>query len=230
MVYRIIPLITISLLLILAAGCRQERSQAGQIEALHMKYDIRYMDEMAGDIPTKMLPRTMDAYYTRNTVYTEIEGFLGQFRLVQVADLRRKQVTTLLNFFGNKVYYEGSSGELPAAVHELPGLKYKDTGDTLRIGGLLSHRMEVSTDQDNYDIYYTRDFQIRRPNISTPYQKVSHPLTDFRVGLSQLKMHLSCKSHSVEYIDYETFLIPDSYKQVDRAAMEEIINSLFTKE
>jgi hypothetical protein len=229
-VHRILPLITISLLLILFSACRQEAPLQEQVEAIHLKYDIHYMEDMAGDVPTRILPRTMDAYYTRSKVYTEIDGFLGQFNLVQVADLRRKQVTTLLNFFGNRVYYEGSSGELPAAVHELPGLTYRDTGDTLRIGGLLSHRMEVHTDHESYDIYYTRDFHARRPNISTPYQKVNHPLTDFRVGLSRLKMHLSCKSNSVEHVDYETFLVPDSYKEVDRAAMEEIINSLFTKE
>jgi hypothetical protein len=104
------------------------------------------------------------------------------------------------------------------------------TGDTLRIGGLNSERVEVVTENGGYDIYCTREFTIRRPNISTPYHSVEYPLTDFRIQLSMLKMHLSCTASEYVTIESEIFSIPDDYKAVDRATMEHIINSLFTKE
>jgi hypothetical protein len=43
-------------------------------------------------------------------------------------------------------------------------------------------------------------------------------------------MHLTCKKSEYKSVDYEMFIIPEEYKQVNRAAMEEIINNLFTKD
>jgi len=185
---------------------------------------------MAGDIPTKILPRKMDAYYSKHYVYTRIDGFFNQFTLVQIADLKRNQVATLLDFFGTHVSYTGSKGELPAAVMELEGLDMRFTKDTATLGGYLSERIEVETAGSQYDIYYTPEIKVRHPNISTPYTMVKFPLTSFRIQLSHLKMHLTCINSEVKSVDYEMFSIPEEYKQVNRAAMEEIINNLFTKD
>lgn len=185
---------------------------------------------MAGDIPTKILPRKMDAYYSKYFVYTRIDGFFNQFTLVQIADLKRNQVSTLLDFFGTHVSYTGSKGELPASVMDLEELDMKFTKDTITLGGFLSEKIEVKTIDSQYDIYYTPEIKVRHPNISTPYTMVKYPLTSFRIQLSQLKMHLTCNKYEHKIVDYEMFSIPEEYKRVNRAAMEEIINNLFTKD
>ena len=200
------------------------------VDAHYIQYEIEYLEDRAGDIPTRILPGTMDAYYTQYYVLTKIEGFFNQFSLIQIADLKRRRVTTLLNFFGNKVYYVGESGELPAGIVKPGRLKCRNTGETEVIGGLQSERLDVETDTDQYSIYYTRDFSVRRPNISTPYHSVDHPLTDFRIQLSLLKMHLSCSFLEYKTVESEIFTIPEDYRAVNRATMEKIINSLFTKD
>jgi hypothetical protein len=200
------------------------------IDAYHLRYEIEYLEEKAGDIPTRILPGTMDAYYTRYFVLTKIEGFFNQFSLVQVADLKHRRVTTMLNFFGNKVFYAGETGELPAGVARPERLKCRRTGDYEVIGGLRSERMEVEKGDEQFNIYCTQDFSVRRPNISTPYSMVDDPLTDFRIQLSVLKMHLRCSGMVYGSIETKMFDIPEDYRPVDRASMEEIINSLFTKD
>ncbi len=165
------------LLVILLVGCRRVKELPETIDAYYIEYEIEYLEDKAGDIPTKILPRTMDAYYTKYYVLTEIEGFFNQFTLTQIADLKRRRVTTLLNFFGNKVYYVGETGELPAGILELPDLKISSTDETTVIGGLDSERLDVETAQEQYSIYFTKDFSVRRPNISTPYHMVDDPLT-----------------------------------------------------
>ena len=86
----------------------------------------------------------------------------------------------------------GSSGELPAAIIEARQYDLQFTGETEVIGGLNSEKVEVDTGDEQYNIYYTKDFTVRRPNISTPYHSIDFPLSDFRIQLSLLKMHLSC--------------------------------------
>lgn len=211
-------------------GCHRSGRGPEIVDVTHLKYEIEYLEEMAGDIPTKLLPRTMDAYYSRNHVFTRIEGFFNQFTLIQIADLRKKQVSTLLDFFGTHVCYTGEPGELPAGITLPDRLDLRYTGDTATIGGFLSERIEVETNEDNFDIYYTREIKVRNPNISTPYQTVNHPLTAFKIELSQLKMFLKCEDYSRESIDPEIFTISDKYRAVSRPTMEAIINNLFTKD
>ena len=217
-------------LLLLVSGCRRLTTTPETIDSYYLQYEIKYLEEMAGDIPTKLLPRKMDAYYSKHYVYTRIDGFFNQFTLVQIADLKRNRISTLLDFFGTHVSYTGSKGELPAAVMELEGLEIRFTKDTATLGGFLSERIEVKTTDNQYDIYYTPDIKVRHPNISTPYTMVKYPLTSFRIQLSHLKMDLTCNKSEYKSVDYEMFSIPEEYKQVNRAAMEEIINNLFTKD
>jgi len=200
------------------------------IDAHYVKYQIDYLEAKAGDIPTRILPDYMDVFYTKYYVLSRIEGFFNQFSLIQIADLRHRKVTTLLNFFGNKVYYVGRNGELPAAIIAPEQMDLRFTGETTLIGGLNSERIQVDTGEEQFSIYCTKDFSVRRPNITTPYRTIDYPLSEFRVQLSRLKMLLTCAEFESKSIDSEIFIIPDDYRPVSKAAMEEIINSLFTKE
>ena len=224
-------LFTCSLIFIfLLSGCGRFGGLSKTMEANYLKYRIEYMDKMAGDIPTRFLPAQMDSYYTKHFVLTRIEGLFNQFSLIQIADLKRKRVTTLLNFFGNRVFYKGTHGELPAGIKELEQMEYRFTGDTSVIGGLNSERIEIDTGKEQFDIYITRDFSVRQPNIVTPYHTIDSPLTDFPIQLSKLKMHLSCIGFESKTVESELFKVPENYRSVSRLEMEEIINSLFTKE
>jgi hypothetical protein len=200
------------------------------IESYYLQYEIEYLEAKAGDIPTRILPATMDAYYTKYFILTKIEGFFNQFSLIQIADLRHRRVSTLLNFFGNKVYYTGATGELPAAIVEPDRLDLTYTGENVMIAGLSSERVDVDTGKERFSIYFTRDFFVRRPNLSTPYRSVDFPLTDFRIQLSLLKMHLRCTGLKYNTVESKVFTIPEEYRAVSRESMETIINSLFTKD
>ncbi len=212
------------------ASCKRESTKNGGSEVDYIQYKVIYLEKMAGDIPTNVLPGMMHAYYSNRHVMTKIDGFFGQFSLVQVADLRKHTVTSMLHFFGNKIYYIGEKGEMPVSIYPLddPGIEF--TEDTLTISGLASQKVIVSLPDDNYDIYYTKEIDIKSPNITTPYSFIDHVLSDFRVQLSYLKMRLIIDKHKQESIDPAFFEVPEDYKPVSRDTMEEIINNLFTKD
>ena len=218
------------LVFILAVGCSRSSRLPEQLMAHHIRYHIDYLEDRAGDIPTRILPGQMDAYYTDYFVLSRIEGFLEQFTLTQIADLRREKVTTLLRFFDSKFYYEGKNGELPVAIVEPKRMDVTMTGETAVIGGLHSERVEVDTGDEKYSIYLTKDFDVKRPNITTPYRSIAYPLSEFRVQLSLLKMRLSCMEFDTMTVESQIFNIPPEYHPVSRQDMERIINSLFTKE
>lgn len=212
------------------SSCRRNTVLPKTLEAHYVKYHISYLDRMAGDVPTRILPAKMDSWYTDYFVVTKIEGFFSQFSLIQIADLKNKRVATLLNLFGNKVYHRAEKGELPAGIIAPPEMHIRSTGELSVIGGLNSELVKIDTGSETFDMHYTRDFSVRRPNLSTPYGSIDHPLSDFRIQLSYLKMHLTCTEYEPRIIESEIFIVPDDYKAVSRPVMEGIINSLFTKE
>ena len=215
---------------LLLASCDRNRELPETLDAHYVKYQIEYLEAKAGDIPTRILPDKMDTYYTKYYALSKIEGFFNQFSIIQIADLKHKKVTTLLNFFGNKVYYAGGRGEGPVAIREPDQMNITYTGETKIIGGLNSERIDVDTGEEQFSIYFTQDFEVRHPNITTPYRSIDYPLSEFRIQLSLLKMLLTTAAFEIKTIESEIFTIPEDYKSVSRAAMEEIINSLFTNE
>lgn len=188
------------------------------------------MEHMAGDIPTKVLPGVMDAYYTKKYVMTSIKGFFGQFSLVQVANLRQNNVVTMMNFLGTKVYYVGKKGAIPAGIAELNDPKVEYTDDTMSICGMICKKAIVETTDSKYNIFYTDALDIKSPNITTPYNFIDDVLSDFRVQLSFLKMQLIMDAHESTTVESSIFDIPEDYTQVSKQSMESFINSLFTKE
>jgi hypothetical protein len=218
------------LLTLAVFSCQGDSRIPETMEAHYMQYHISYLDRMAGDVPTRILPGKMDSWYTDYFVVTKIHGFFNQFSLIQIADLRNKRVSTLLNVFGSKIYHRGEKGELPAGIIAPSELHILNTGEHSVIGGLNSEQVKIDTGIETYNMYYTRDFSVRKPNMSTPYGSISHPLSDFRIQLSYLKMHLTCTKYETRTIGSEIYSVPDEYKPVTRLVMEEIINSLFTKE
>ncbi len=216
--------------LLIPFGCRHSKENTGSIEADFIKYRVVYLENMAGDIPTRMLPNEMESYYTKKFILTRIQGFFGQFSLVQIANLRQSSVTTMLNFFGNKVFYTGGKGEIPAGIVALNDPNVKLTEDTMRICGMLSYRAEIDCAENNFDIYYTKDIDIKSPNLATPYFFIDNVLSDFRVQLSKLKMRLIMSHHESTVVDATIFNIPEDYEEVSLETMENIINSLFTNE
>jgi hypothetical protein len=226
--FRTIFLLTASLFTI--QSCNLKDRGADVTEADYIEYKVIYMENMAGDIPTQMLPDVMEAYYNKRYIRTSIEGFFGQFSLVQIANLRQNTVTTMLNFFGNRVFYTGKKGELPVGIKELTDPVVRLTNDTTHICGMLSKMAVVETKDSSFDIYYIEDFDIQSPNITTPYYFIEHVLSDFRVQLSLLKMQLIMRHHEKITVESSVFEIPENYKPVSRETMESIINSLFTKD
>jgi len=188
------------------------------------------MENMAGDIPTSILPDQMNAYFAKNHVLTEISGMFGQFSLVQIANLKNNTVISMLNFLGNKIYYIGDKGEIPVGIHPLDNPKIDFTDDTITIAGLKSHKVNIQLADQNYDIFYTNEIEIKNPNITTPYSFIDNVLSDFRVQLSYLKMRIILEEYKKEVVSPSLFEIPDDYEQVSSETMNTIINNLFTKD
>lgn len=198
------------------------------IEVKIIQYDVTYINKNAGGIPTKILPNKMNLIFGGNYAMNSIEGFLGQFSLTYIANLKKKKVTTLLKLFDKKYYYLGSNGEFPCGIDPMKAMVLKPTGKNTNILGFdaIEYEMEHAG-ITGMKIYTTKDIDIKSPNNATPYNSLDEVLLQFYTKLSVLEMYLVAESYEKDSASIDIFSIPDDYVPVTRTKMEKTLAELF---
>ena len=217
------------IVLVFTGACNRHKIPTeGPVNAKVIDYKVEYLESKAGSIPTSILPSKMTLVFAEHIALNRIDGFLGQFSLSYIANLKTTTVTTMLKLFDKKYYYIGKPGELPCGINKMEGIKIHETGHTKEISGFSSKELIVR--EGNYPelyIYTANIDNIKNPNITTPYSEVEGVLLEFYTSLSIMQMKLSASRLYNKEIDWSLFKVPDDYKLISRPEMEKAINELF---
>jgi len=214
-------------LLIFLTSCNKKKSDQ-KVEVKIINYDVTYISKTAGSIPTKILPNRMTLVFGDDYAMNSIEGFLGQFSLIYIANLKKKKVTTLLKLFDQKYFYTGPSGEMPVGIDEMKTMVLKPTGEKTTILGFeaMEYNME-NTGIEGLKVYTTNQIEVKSPNNNTPYKSCDEVLLQFYTKLSVLEMYLVAESFTIDSASVNIFEIPDEYVLVPKAKMEKTLAELF---
>ncbi|MCK4921042.1 MAG: hypothetical protein KAS71_08350 [Bacteroidales bacterium] len=198
------------------------------VEIKIIQYDVTYINENAGSIPTRILPNKMQLVFGDDYAMNSIEGFLGQFSLTYIANLKKKKVTTLLKLFDKKYYYLGPNGEFPCGIDPMKAMVLKPTGKSANILGFKAKEYDLGQIGINgLKIYTTNDIDVKSPNNNTPYSSIDEVLLQFYTKLSVLEMYLVAESFEEDSASINIFSIPDDYEPVTRIKMENTLAELF---
>lgn len=198
------------------------------VEVKIIQYDVTYINKNAGSIPTKILPNKMTLIMGDDYAMNSIEGFLGQFSLIYIANLKRKKVTTLLKLFDKKYYYEGNLGELPIGIDEMKSMILKPTGQKRTILDFEANEYDIeNVGIDGMKVYSTDEIRVKSPNGNTPYKLIDEVLLQFYTKLSVLEMYLTAESYDLDSASIKIFAVPDDYILVPKLKMEKTLSELF---
>lgn len=216
-----------ALVIISFAGCKREK-KIKIVDAQVIEYRVEYIEEVAGSVPTHILPRKMTLVFAGNKAMNNIEGFFGQFSLTYIADLKARTVLTLLKVFDKKYYHEGTEDEPPVGIALMPGMKLEETGRQDEIINFEAKQYILHLPGGHsHDIWVTSDIKIKDPNITTPYKNVDDVLLQFYTELSVLKMLVRAEKYESRSLSTEIFMVPDNYEEVSREKMNNILEELF---
>ena len=189
-----------------------------------IEYKIEYLADKAGSIPTSVLPGKMTLIFADHFALNRIEGFLGQFSISYIANLKTKKVISLLKIFDKKYYYTGKAGELPIGIDSMQGLVIEKTGGKKDIAGISSDEIRVTAPDGKILLIYSAYIDhIKNPNITTPYSEIDAVLLEFYTSLSDLKMKLSASRYYTKDIEWSIFNIPEEYPEVSNTLMTKVI-------
>ncbi|MFO7867887.1 MAG: hypothetical protein R6U95_01140 [Bacteroidales bacterium] len=215
------------LLYILFAGILLLHScKTGENEGT-ITYNIEFNDEERENRPViDMLPNTMNYYFKNKSSVSEI-SFMGMFRTAYISNIEA-QTNSVIFYFLPKGYCATTQfGEETLGFDAMPGIILTRTEETKEILDFTAHKVHISfedTTKDEYDIWYTKEFNVENPNWHTPYKEIDGVLLDYRIKMKGISMHLTIDKFSDAPVDSAKFQVPESYNQVCPEEMDEIFD------
>jgi GLPGLI family protein len=217
----------LTLLVLLLVNCRREKAPAlteGRIE-----FQITYGQQEVGGYSASLLPAKMTMEFRDNMVKNTIQGGMGFFNLVNLSDLNNYQFITYLKFIDKRYIYKGDKNETPCCFALMDGMDIEFTRQTKEIIGFDCKKAIASFPDgsiESFDIWYTEDLQLDKPNGNTPFRKIPGVLLEFNTIMGNANMHMVAMNCDVTRIPAKIFELPKNYKQVSKLEIETILNAL----
>ncbi|ALO13958.1 hypothetical protein L21SP5_00278 [Salinivirga cyanobacteriivorans] len=210
------------LIIVLLNGCT--RNQEGVIE-----YNISY-DQSPDDNPLiNLMPTSMDFYFKDQKVLTQIQGWMGIFKSIQLSDLEDSTNVLMMKLLDKKYYYVRHLKDAPLAFEtlDIKNIEYLKKDTVYK--GFNCNRARVYMNDSaatKFDLLYTDEIDIPSPNRNNPFIEVPGVLMQFRMEFKGISLQLDFKDYRDTVFPETTFAIPASYEKISRKEMSDFFNEL----
>ncbi len=217
------------LLLVIPLTFSCKKKSTGDIPQGVIEYKIIYLQDEIGNLSTGVLPQKMEVIYKKDKVKNTIEGALGFFHLINIADLNKNTNTTYLKFIDKKYVYEGKKSEYPCCFGQFDDMKISITDETKEIIGLECTKAIASfnnSEKQSFPVYFSTEIGLPKPNATSPFKDIPGVLLEFRTKLGNSDIIMIAQKYENIVIDDKEFNPLQNYRSVSRKDMETIFNKL----
>ena len=210
--------------ILLCVKCSSKQSPK-KINEGRIVYKIEY-HAPENNVLVPLLPEKIEMKFKNSNTVININGFMGTFSLNYIAKPNNNKSYSLMRIFDKRYFIDGDSTTLAFGYSSMKNIKIVKTDDTVRIANLLCHKAlayckEVS--EKPFNIYYTYDINIKSPNANNPFKELDGVLLGFEVVLCGIDMKMTALEVVKEKNSDTIFSLPDGYRQISTAEMEDMI-------
>jgi hypothetical protein len=217
-------LFVISGILIWTAGCKQ--SDEKFISEGEIEYQASVIDQ--NNSMATMAPSKMTVRFKANKSCAEMTAGMGLFSASFISDPEKKTFTQLVKILNKKFILTLDEAMIQKENGRYP-VKLIPTNETKHIAGYKCLKVKViPLDHKSmpYDIFYTKDLNIKNPNFTNPFHKVDGVLMEYQLKKFGLEMRFIATSVKKEAVDDKCFQVPPEYKKVSEKEMRMIFDDL----
>lgn len=209
------------------AGFSCKRDGTASLNQGEIHYGISYIGAFA--FPTEALPSDLVISFKKDKMLFEMLGW-GKSGIVTLANHEDGIYDTYYSLFGfKKLYYPGKENEIFPGFESMRQMNIKKTELTKDICGFKCKNAIVTFDWKPgkfYDIWYTDDIRVRKPNASTPFKDIDGVLMSFFFIMGKTEFHFSCENVYRKEIPDEVFKRKRSYTRVSKENMSKAMNGM----
>jgi hypothetical protein len=211
-------------IVIWAAGCKQtDEKFISEGEIVYNATVIDQNNPMATMAPSKMTVR-----FKANKSCAEMSAGMGLFSTSFISDPEKKTVTQLVKILNKKFISTLDEKAIDKDNQHFP-MELIPTTETKIIAGykcIRTHVIPKDKEAAPFDIYYTEELNIEKPNFGNPFYHVNGVLMEYQLKKFGLEMKFIAKSVKSDRVDDKCFQIPQDYKKVTEKEMKAIFDDL----
>lgn len=202
------------------------RSKGGKhINQGEIHYDISYVGEFA--VSVDLLPKSLVVSFKEDKILFEMTG-LGKSGIINLANPELEIYDTYYSFMTLKKYYAAEPGESFPGFNAMDKMEIKKTSKEAVICGYNCKNAIVSfpgTD-GTYNIWYTREINVKNPNVATPFEDIDGVLLSFFFKLGGSELHFNCENVYSMDIPDEVFKRRPHYDLVTKDDIVRFMNKM----
>jgi GLPGLI family protein len=215
--------------LIISASCGTDNNgfTEGTIE-----YNITYLNFEKDNLLINVLPETMITSFKNDNTATKIEGFFGIFKICNIYRSDNNTNITLLKMMDKKFIHQGEVKNSSHNYKGMTGMTIKYVDETKTIAGYKCFKALAyypDTTKAPVILYYTKDINVKHPNITNPFSQIDGVLLEFQLEMSNIQMKLVATKVTNGAVSEEEFVAPPGFKNVSQEVMEQELNKLATE-
>ena len=222
-----ISILTILALLVMLMGC--DTFTTSKISEGTIEYAVSYPATNKDNFMTSLLPATIKYNFKNNEASVDLEISMGIVTTSLIANLNKKQVIQTLSVMGKKFAVVLDTVGVQKLLEREPKSKIIFLKETKKIAGYNCLKARIDYESDtipDFDVFYTKDINIREPNWSSPFSEIKGVLMEFRIQKYGVSMILTAKNVVKKNIDDAHFELAPDYKVISIEEMDKMFNDM----
>ena len=191
-------------------------------------YDVSYQGRVT-HMPKELMPKNLIVSFKDDKIVYELISPFGNSGIINLANPSEDIYDTYLSLFTIKYFYPAKPGEIYPGFESMNGIDIRKTSKTSVICGFDCKNAEVTFPSDRskvYNIWYTEDIPISKPNISTPFNEIDGVLMNFFFFIGTSEFHFEAQNVYKKEIPDRTFERKEKFKRVSRKDINKFINKM----
>ena len=207
-------------------GCT-DHEHSGQLSEGLIEYKVEYERDSNTAFKTQMFPKTMTLKFKNHLSVNKISGFFGFFEIANYGNARKGTNSTCLKIMDNKYCYSSTEDQPLCCYDPFDGMTITFRDSVVKqIAGykcLLAVAHFEKGNHKDFDIYYTKDINLKSPNSNNPFHDIPGILMQFSLKMKSLNMVIIAESVKQASFKSSEFDLPKGYKPISKEKMEEYL-------
>jgi GLPGLI family protein len=192
-----------------------------------IEYDITYPSTSNDDLMAGLMPSEMKLHFKENKTYGELSAGMGMFTTALLSFPDKKLVTQTVKVMNKKFMHTSDSKQVDQMIGGQAKMKIEFVNETKVIAGYTCRKAIISVPDSNekYEVFYTKDIQIKNPNWFTPFREIDGVLMEYKLKQYNIEMKFTAKNVIKETVDDKIFEVAPDYKKISQKEMDEMFLS-----
>ena len=154
---------------------------------------------------------------------------MGMAKMKFISDPHKKIFHSQVFFLVEKKQSSMTHEELKHTNYYLPDYEVEYGTKTKEIAGYKCKNatLKFKDGSPSYEVWYTKDIDIKDPNWSNAYYKIDGVLMDYRLKKYGLELHFTATSVAEATVDQTYFTVPAEFDPVKNSELEKMFSGFY---